>query len=185
MSKIYVWDIPVRFFHWSVAALVVFQWLSAELEEGWMDYHLIGGYVVLALVVFRVLWGFVGSRHARFGDFVRGVGPTLEYARAMRAHAAPRTLGHNPLGGWMVLALLVMLAFMGVSGLFASDDELVRGPLSHLVSESAGHVIKEVHEGAFNVLLALVGLHVAAVFAYRFLKGENLVKAMLTGYKEE
>jgi len=184
MKKVYVWDGFVRLFHWSIVALVGFQWISAELEDEWMDYHLIGGYVVLGLVAFRILWGFVGSRHARFSDFVRGIQATLAYARALRTNSAPRTLGHNPLGGWMVLALLGLLAFMGLTGLFASDDVMTQGPLSHLVSDDIGHAIKEIHEAGFNILLALVGLHVAAIAAYRRFKGENLAKAMVTGYKE-
>lgn len=185
MKRVYVWDLFVRLFHWSIVALVALQWLSAELEDEGMDYHLIGGYAVLGLVGLRILWGFVGSRYARFSDFVRGVQPTLAYARALAADSAPRTLGHNPLGGWMVLALLGLLAFMGLTGLFASDDVMTQGPLSYLLSDDIGHAIKEIHEAGFNILLALVGLHVAAIFAYRKLKGENLAKAMVTGYKED
>lgn len=185
MRKTYVWDLPTRLFHWSLALLVAFQWASAEVGGFLMDYHVLGGYAILALVLFRVVWGLVGSHHARFANFLRGVGPTLEYARALRANAAPRYLGHNPLGGWMVLALLGMLALQIATGLFASDDAMTRGPLMHLVSEQASQILTQIHEGSFGVLLALIVLHVASVMAHRIFKGENLARAMVTGYKEE
>ncbi|PWB58350.1 MAG: hypothetical protein C3F18_02710 [Nitrosomonadales bacterium] len=184
MNKIYVWDLPTRLFHWGLVALVAFQWLSGEFEDELLEFHLLGGYAILALVAFRLLWGFVGGQYARFGNFLRGVGPTLEYARALRAKTAPRYLGHNPLGGWMIVALLAMLALQGVTGLFASDEVLGGGPLRHLVSERLGEILTELHEGSFNVLIMLVVVHVASILAHRLFKGEDLVRPMLTGYKE-
>lgn len=184
MNKIYVWDLPTRLFHWSLVALVAFQWLSGEFSDELLEFHLLGGYAILALAAFRLLWGFVGGRHARFGNFLRGVGPTLEYARALRANTAPRYLGHNPLGGWMIVALLAMLALQGITGLFASDDVMSGGPLRHLVSDQLGEVLTELHEGSFNVLLTLVVAHVASIVAHRLFKGEDLVRPMLTGYKD-
>lgn len=184
MNKTYVWDLPTRLFHWSLVALVAFQWLSGELKDDFIEFHLLGGYAILALVAFRLLWGFVGGQYARFGNFLRGVGPTLEYARALRANAAPRYLGHNPLGAWMIVALLATLTLQGVTGLFASDDVITGGPLRHLVSDQIGEVLTELHEGSFNVLMTLVVVHVASIVAHRLFKGENLVRPMLTGYKE-
>ncbi len=184
MSKIYVWDLPTRLFHWSLVALVAFQWLSSELEGDFLEYHLLGGYAILALLAFRLLWGFVGGRHARFGNFLRGAGATLDYARALRANAAPPYLGHNPLGGWMIVALLATLLLQGITGLFASDDVMARGPLRGLVSDRAGELLTELHEGGFNVLMTLVVAHVASIVAHRLFKKEDLVRPMLTGYKE-
>lgn len=184
MSKIYVWDLPTRLFHWSLLALVAFQWLSGEFKDELLEFHLLGGYAILALVGFRLLWGFAGNPYARFGNFLCGVGPTLEYARKLRANTTPRYLGHNPLGGWMILALLAMLALQGLTGLFASDEVMGGGPLRHLVSEQQGEILTELHEGSFNVLLALVVVHVASIVAHRKFKGEDLVRPMLTGYKE-
>lgn len=185
MSRIYVWDLPTRLFHWGLVALVAFQWLSGELEDELLEFHLLGGYAVLALLGFRLLWGFAGSTYSRFSDFLRGIGPTLAYARALRDHAAPRYLGHNPLGAWMIVALLATLALMGITGLFASDDVMGGGPLRHLVSDQAGEVLTELHEGIFGVLQTLVVVHVASILAHRLFKGEDLVRPMLTGYKEE
>ncbi|MDO8891281.1 MAG: cytochrome b/b6 domain-containing protein [Sulfurimicrobium sp.] len=184
MNKIYVWDLPTRLFHWSLVALVAFQWLSSELEGDFLDYHLLGGYAILALVVFRLLWGFVGGQHARFGNFLRGVGPTLDYARALRANAAPPYLGHNPLGGWMIVALLLTLTLQGTTGLFASDDVMTHGPLRGLVSDQAGEMLTDLHKGCFNVLMTLVLVHVASIVAHRLFKKEDLVRPMLTGYKD-
>jgi cytochrome b len=184
MSRIYVWDLPTRLFHWSLVALVAFQWLSGELADELLEFHLLGGYAVLALIAFRLLWGFVGGRHSRFSDFLRGVGPTLEYARALRDRTAPRHLGHNPLGAWMIVALLATLALMGLTGLFASDEVVGGGPLRHWVSDYISAALTELHEGIFGALQTLVVLHVASILAHRLFKGEDLVRPMLTGYKE-
>ncbi|MFN3397766.1 MAG: cytochrome b/b6 domain-containing protein [Sulfurimicrobium sp.] len=184
MNKVYVWDLPTRLFHWTLLGLVVFQWASAEIGGDLMDYHLLTGYAIAALVLFRVVWGFVGSQYARFGSFLRGVGPTLDYARAMRAQTAPRHLGHNPLGGWMILALLGILAIQVSTGLFANDDIMTEGPLHHLVSDRISSLLTEVHGLGFNLLMALVVLHVGAVYAHRVFKKEDLVRPMLTGYKQ-
>jgi cytochrome b len=184
MNKIYVWDLPTRLFHWGLVALVAFQWLSGELEDEWLEFHLLGGYAILALLAFRLLWGFVGGEYARFGNFLHGMGPTLEYARALRANAAPRYLGHNPLGGWMIVALLATLALQGVTGLFASDDVMTSGPLRYWVPDQIAEAMTELHEGSFNVLLTLAVVHVASILAHRLFKGEDLVRPMLTGYKD-
>lgn len=185
MSKIYVWDLPIRLFHWSLVALLGFQWLSGEFKDQLIEYHILGGYAILALVAFRLTWGLVGSKYARFGNFLHGVKPTLDYARALRANTAPRYLGHNPLGGWMVVALLATLALQGITGLFASDDVMTGGPLRHLVSGQFGEALTEIHEGIFGVLLTLVVVHVASIVAHRRFKGEDLVRPMLTGYKDK
>lgn len=184
MNRVYVWDLPTRLFHWSLLGLVVFQLVSAKIGGALMDYHMLSGYAIAALVLFRVVWGFVGSPYARFGSFLRGVGPTLEYARAMRARTAQRHLGHNPLGGWMILALLGILAIQVSTGLFSNDDIMTQGPLRHLVSDELSHLFTEVHEIVFKLLMALVALHVGAVYVYKVFKKEDLIRPMLTGYKE-
>lgn len=183
-QKIYVWDLPTRLFHWSLVLLFLFQWVSAEIGGDWMDFHMLGGYAILTLVIFRILWGFLGSHSARFSSFLRGMAPTLEFARALRANAAPRYLGHNPLGGWMVMALLAMLGIQATTGLFSSDDVMAQGPLVHRVSEQINHVLTEIHGFGFGMLAALAALHVAAILAHRVFKGEDLVRPMLTGYKD-
>lgn len=184
MNKVYVWDLPTRLFHWTLLGLVVFQWASAEIGGELLDYHLLTGYAIAALVLFRVVWGFVGGRYARFSSFVHGVGPTLEYARAMRAKTAARHLGHNPLGGWMILALLVILAIQVATGLFSNDEIMTEGPLRHLVSDQLSSLLTSIHGLGFDLLMALVALHVGAVYVYKVFKKEDLIRPMLTGYKE-
>lgn len=182
--RIQVWDLPTRLFHWTLLVLIAFQWASAKIGGFLMDYHLLAGYAVLALVLFRVLWGLVGSHHSRFGNFVRGIPATLGYLNAMKSGEAERHLGHNPLGAWMVLALIGTAGALGATGLFANDDIMTEGPLMHLVTKDISDALTTVHHVGFNVLLALVALHVAAVYAHLLFKRENLVHPMLTGRKE-
>lgn len=176
--RVAVWDLPVRLFHWTLAALVAALWVTGEF--GPLDLHLGLGPAALALVLFRLGWGVAGSRTARFGEFVRGPRGILAY---LRAPAAP-PLGHNPLGALSVLALLAMVGTQAATGLFTSDDIFTEGPLAHLVAAKTVSALSTLHRLGGKVLLALVGLHLAAILFYRVAKGENLVRPMLTGWKE-
>jgi cytochrome b len=183
-KKIRVWDLPTRVFHWSVVLLFIVSWITAEIGGTAMQYHLWSGYAILSLVVFRVLWGVVGSETTRFAHFVRGPRTVITHARAfLKAGYQSVALGHNALGGWSVLAMLFALALQTVSGLFANDDITTEGPLYHLVSKATSDLISTIHSGAFNVLLALVVIHIAAIVFYRIVHHENLLTPMLTGDK--
>lgn len=174
-----VWDVPTRLFHWLLVALFALSWWSAE--NGEMDRHRLSGIILLGLLLFRVVWGFIGGSTARFSGFVKGPGAAMAYLRG----AQPRA-GHNPLGGYAVLGLLLLIAAQIGTGLFAVDtDGIESGHLSHLVSFDAGREAAEFHELSFNVLLALIGLHIAAIVFYRLVKRRNLVKPMLTGSDAE
>lgn len=178
MTRVALWDLPTRLVHWALVLLIPFSWWSAE--EHHMDWHRWSGYAVLGLLLFRLIWGVVGSSSARFADFVRGPRAVIAYARGRDG----KPLGHNPLGGWSVVALLVVLVAQVSLGLFAVDtDGLESGPLSHWVSFDGGRAAAEVHENMFNILVALVALHVAAVLFYLFVRRDNLIAAMLTGVK--
>ncbi|MCX7283528.1 MAG: cytochrome b/b6 domain-containing protein, partial [Novosphingobium sp.] len=170
--KVRIWDAPVRLFHWSLIALFSFSWWSGENHE--MDWHRTSGLAILALLLFRVFWGFAGSRTARFAHFVKGPGEVVAYARkAADEHA---TDGHNPLGGWSVAALLLVLLTLVAAGLFSVDvDGLESGPLADYLSFDSGRAAAEFHETAFKVALALIGLHVCAIGFYQFLVGRDLV----------
>lgn len=168
-----LWDLPTRLFHWSLLPLLATAWISAE--QGWMDAHAWCGYTLLTLLLFRILWGFAGSTHARFGDFLRGPATVIAYLRG----AVPERPGHNPAGGWSVMAMLSLLLLQGGTGLLNEDDIAFSGPLSHLAGGMAG-VIHEWHEWNFNLLLALVLLHIATVLLY-LKRGRNLVRAMVWG----
>lgn len=179
-NAVAVWDLPTRLFHWLLVALIGFSWWSAE--NGAMDWHRLSGETLVGLVVFRVLWGFLGGSTARFAGFVRSPVKVMGYVRGQKHLAA----GHNPLGGYSVLALLGLVALQVATGLFAVDtDGLESGPLSYLVSFDQGRVASGIHELSFNALLALIGIHLGAIVYYRVVKRRNLVAPMITGRDAE
>lgn len=184
LKSIRVWDLPTRLFHWLLVALFAFSWASAELGGNAMEWHMLSGYALLGLVLFRLLWGVAGSATARFGQFVQGRAAILAYVRGFADKNVPPGVGHNPLGGWMVVAMLALLLLQGATGLFANDDILTEGPLYHLVSKEISDALTELHEGVFNVLLTLVAIHIGAIFFYLVFKRDNLIRPMLTGRKE-
>ncbi len=185
-----VWDLPTRLFHWSLVLLVAFSGISGELAEDlgstFMDWHKWSGYAILALLLFRLAWGFLGGTYARFANFVRGPGAVLGYLADLAAKlGGPPHVGHNPLGGWSVILLLACLAVQVGTGLFIADEDLgVEGPLAKLVSNRTSDTLADAHEANFALLLTLIGIHLAAIAFYRFVKGENLVRAMVTGRKD-
>lgn len=172
-----VWDLPVRVLHWLMVIAVGLSWWSAE--ERVMDVHRYSGYALLGLVIFRIYWGFAGSSTARFSQFVRGPKAIAAYVRDRPAAGPP---GHNPLGGWSVVALLLLLLTQVTLGLFVTDiDGLESGPLSYLVSFETSRALAEAHEIVFNILLGFIVLHIAAVMFYLFVRRTNLIGPMFTG----
>jgi cytochrome b len=178
-----VWDLPVRLFHWVLVLLLVFQLVSGKIGGNLMPWHVYSGYGVLVLVVFRILWGFAGSTHARFASFLAGLAATLRFAKRLFSREAVPQVGHNPLGGWMVIALIVSLALQAISGLFANDGVDTNGPLAPLVSLEVSDDLSQFHRWNLKVLLALAGVHVAGVLFHWIVKKDNLIGAMFTGVK--
>lgn len=177
-----VWDIPVRLTHWLLVPLFAFSWWSAE--EGRLDWHRLSGYALLALVLFRLCWGLFGSETARFKNFLRGPGAIGAYLSTLAGKDRAPNIGHNPIGGWSVIAMLLLLAAQAVLGLFAIDvDGIESGPLAYFVSFDEGRLAAEIHEVVFNLILALVVLHLLAVVFYAVFKRDNLVGPMITGSK--
>lgn len=177
------WDAPVRLFHWALLLLVCGAVASGLVGGNWMVWHMRCGYAVLALLLFRILWGIFGSSTARFVDFLYGPRRMLEFAGAILRRREAHFLGHNPLGGAMVLVLIAALLFQAVSGLFSNDDISVEGPLYKFIGKDLSDRLTGLHKQNVNVLYALVGLHVAAVLFHWIGRGENLVRTMLTGMK--
>jgi cytochrome b len=171
-----VWDLPVRLFHWAIVLLVPALWWAAETDR--MDLHILLGEIMLGLILFRLFWGLLGSSTARFARFVRGPGAVLRYLRGER-----RSFGHNPVGGWSVLVMLLALAVQVGLGLFASDEDgIYAGPLSrHMPDLDSAHALGERHETMFWVLVALIALHVLAILWYRLVRRDDLVTPMVTG----
>jgi cytochrome b len=197
-GRVKVWDVPTRLFHWALAILILLQYGTAEWHWLDMDWHFRFGYATLALLLFRVAWGFVGSASSRFAAFVRGPRQVVRYVRTTFARddatagrvdtealsaESQRLLGHNPLGGWSVLVLLLSLAVQAVSGLFSSDGITVFGPLNGRVSEATAALMTTIHKLNQNVLLVLIALHIGAVLYYLVARRDDLVTPMLHGYK--
>ena len=175
-TRVAVWDLPVRIVHWAIVPLVGFSWWTAEQEL--LDWHYRSGLVLLGLVVFRLVWGLIGSSTARFTSFVRGPRHIADHLRGRREFV----LGHNPLGALSVIALLFMLSLQIGLGLFAADDDgLLSGPLSGFIGEESVETATEWHETSFDVLKWLIALHVGAILFYLFVRKKNLVGPMVGG----
>lgn len=178
-----LWDGPTRFVHWALVITIGFAWWAAETRQ--MGLHRLAGYTVVGLVVFRLIWGFAGSRTAKFSSFLRGPRATLDYIRTLPSRAYNPAPGHNPLGAWSVLAILAVLLTQVATGLFAVDvDGLESGPLSHRVDFDTGRRFAGWHELSFTALQVLVALHIVAVIFYTVHKRADLVRPMVTGRKQ-
>ena len=178
---VYVWDLFVRLFHWTLVVSFTVAYLT---EDDLLTVHVWAGYVVGLLIVARVAWGFVGSPHARFSDFLYAPATTLRYVRNLvLVRGGERHLGHSPGGGYMVILLLAFLAATIVTGLIVYGGDQQAGPLTGMFTQETGEAVEEWHEVIANVTLALIFIHIAAVILASFAYRENLVQAMVTGYK--
>jgi cytochrome b len=196
-NEIVVWDPLVRLFHWIlVVAFLLAYFTEGELfEDVWdqwldgarlQDFHVWAGYTIAGLLIFRLFWGFVGSRHARFGDFVRGPRTVLSYVGAVLTLRAPRYLGHNPAGGTMIVLLLLSLVVTVVSGLMLYGADKGLGPLAGVLMNSSDGLIdatEEIHEFFANFTVLLVAGHLIGILWESLLHRENLAQAMITGRK--
>jgi cytochrome b len=180
--KVRVWDLPLRLFHWALAACVTVSIITGLIGGNAMQYHYWSGYTLIALLVFRLVWGVIGSRHARFWNFVHGPRAIWRYVRGDDPRPENLRLGHNPLGSLSVLALLTVVALQVISGLFANDEIFNQGPLANYVSDRTSAIFTFYHTTIGQPLIyVLVGLHLAAIAYYAVFKRENLVRPMLTG----
>lgn len=172
-----VWDLPLRLVHWLLVILIAFSWWSVHNHH--VDWHIWSGCAVLTLLIFRLLWGFVGSSTARFSSFVRGPRAIGDYWRGRWTG-----IGHNPVGAFSVLALLAAVAVQVGLGLISEDEDgIYLGPLARLVSTETSDKARDIHELWFNVILGLIALHLAAIIFYRF-RGRKLTLPMITGRAE-
>lgn len=181
VREVYVWDSFVRLFHWTLA--IAFAIAYVLTDEDVLKVHVWAGYVVGALVLARIVWGFAGPPHARFSDFVYAPVTDFRYVRDLLLFKGKRYLGHSPGGGAMVVVLLVFLAATVATGLVVYGGDQQAGPLAGMFTKDTGEAVEEVHELIANITLALVLVHVAAVLLASFVHRENLARAMVTGYK--
>ena len=177
--RIHLWDLPLRLFHWLLVLAVTVALITAQLGGAWMALHGKAGLSIVGLLVFRLVWGVIGSAHARFLSFL----PTPSSLKAYLG-GRWRGVGHNPLGALSVIALLGLLAAQATTGLFSNDDISFSGPLFALVDETLAGRLTGLHKQFSNVLWGLLALHVAAIAFYAVFKRDNLVKPMVTGWKE-
>lgn len=175
-GRIRIWDLPTRLFHWAIVLLIPALWWTHQIDR--LDLHLILGEIMLGLILFRIFWGLFGSSTARFHGFVKGPAGIYRYLKGQAA-AAP---GHNPLGGWSVMVMLILIATEVGLGLFVSDEDgLNEGPLAHLISYDSARILAHRHETLFYILLGFIALHIAAILFYAVVKRDNLVGPMVTG----
>jgi cytochrome b len=176
-----VWDAPVRLFHWLVVVLVISAYVTLKLN--WIDWHVRVGEALLALVIFRLLWGWFGSETARFRNFVASPMAASRHLRHLFRREPDLQVGHNAAGGWMVMLLLALLLLETLSGLYINNDIADEGPLSEIVPAWLANAISTLHALGWDVLVAAVALHVVVILLYAVVKGHNLLRPMLTGYK--
>lgn len=179
-----VWDVPTRLAHWVAVCLFCLCWWTERNDH--MEWHLVAGYGLLGTVLFRIGWGFAGSDTALFSNFVRAPTVVVAYARKLvdKKSDEARPLGHNPLGGWSILAMLALLITQTGLGLFSVDvDGFTSGPLAQWVSFDMGRSAAHWHATTFHVLLALIALHLVAIAYYRLVRHESLLPAMIHGFK--
>ena len=182
MNVVRVWDLPTRVFHWSLAAAVPTMVLTGQVGGAWMKWHFLLGYTVIALLLFRVIWGFFGGYWSRFSTFVHRPHMVIGYLRQREGSAM--SVGHNPLGGYSVLAMLLTLLAQAASGLMSDDEILSAGPLAHRLPEAMVRAMTFLHTGPGKwVVILLLLLHVLAIAWYRVGRSENLIRPMLNGEK--
>ena len=176
-----VWDAPTRLFHWAIVLLVAFSYIS--IKKDWIQLHFLSGYTILTLLLFRIVWGITGSETSRFRNFLGSPLAGLRHLARFGQREPDTEMGHNAAGGWMVLAMLLVLLAQVTTGLFSNDDVMNEGPLAHHVGKAVSDQITGIHGTIFNVILGLIALHILAIIAYAVVKRHDLVRAMVTGRK--
>lgn len=184
-KKVLVWDLPLRLFHWLLVATIIGAWYTSDQDNDLIDYHLIFGYVALGLIIFRISWGFLGTTHAKFSQFVPTLSKVIHYIKNFKQPQPTPYTGHNPLGGLMVIFMLFIILLQAISGLFMNDDIFTNGPYYGTINEEFEAVLIFFHRNSFNVILTAIALHLLAILFYKVVKKKPLVAAMITGKKSE
>ncbi|ABV86388.1 cytochrome b/b6 domain-containing protein [Shewanella pealeana] len=179
--KVKVWDLPTRVFHWGMLCLLGGLWWTADAGE--MEWHQILAYMLMILIVVRLIWGIIGSETARFSHFVRSPKSVINYLGKTRREGISSSLGHNPVGGYMVVTLIALVCVQLTTGLFATDEIFTEGPLYSLVSSDTASWLTWLHKKNFDLILLLAAVHVLAVGVH-MLKGDKILGAMFSGYKK-
>jgi cytochrome b len=176
-----IWDLPIRLFHWLLVLLLGFMWLSGH--QRWLEYHMLSGYAILSLLLWRIAWGFIGSDTARFRFFLKSPVEAVRHLLHITKREPDTEIGHNAAGGWMVLVLLGLLLAQVFTGLAANDDIAFEGPLARLVGKEWSNWLTGRHHFLFQLIQIAAGLHILAILTYAVLKRHDLVRPMITGKK--
>ncbi|WP_019029058.1 cytochrome b/b6 domain-containing protein [Colwellia piezophila] len=180
-EKHLIWDLPLRLFHWSFAFTILACWYTAEQGSDLVDIHMQLGFVAIGLIVFRVLWGIVGPKHARFSQFLPSPKNLISYLK--QSKGTKTSAGHNPLGALMVILMIVLISMQAISGLFIDDDVFSSGPYYGALGSDFGKVMSFLHHNTFDFMIAAIALHLGAIVYYWRVKKQNLVIPMITGKK--
>ncbi|AXC49339.1 cytochrome B [Paracoccus suum] len=184
VERLQIWDPALRAVHWALALLVTATWLLAQFGPAKMTLHFWFGYAIIALLAFRLVWGLIGPRHARFSRLIHGPRATLEYIRGFARRVPSYWRGHNPMGGWSVVAMLALLVMQVATGLVSDPDDFINvGPLASEVSRATSRKALSLHHLGGTLILLLVLLHVGMILYYRLWKREDLIRPMITGWK--
>ena len=178
-----VWDLPVRIFHWSLVVLFITAYVTNSLGSDYFIYHLWSGYALIVLVIFRIVWGVVGTYHARFTHFLKNPITTAQYALSLFKKKEKYYLGHNPLGAVMVVILLIATLVQAITGLFTNDEIFNVGPLYAYIDDELSLQLTSLHRQLFYWILGAISLHILAVIFHVLFKRDNIIKAMFTGKK--
>jgi cytochrome b len=177
-----IWDAPTRLFHWLLVLLIATSYVT--VQRNWMDLHLLSGYAILTLLLFRLVWGIVGSDTARFARFLRSPFAAVRHLAGFARREPDNEVGHNEAGGWMVLVMLLVLSMQVGTGLLSNDDGSTEGPLAKYAGKALSDTLSGYHGLNFDLLLGLIGLHILAIIAYAVVKKHDLVRPMFSGKKK-
>lgn len=180
-QKYLIWDLPLRIFHWCFALTILACWYTAEHKEDYIELHITLGYIALGLLIFRFFWGVIGTKHAKFTQFIPTPKSLLTYLS--KSNQPQKIAGHNPLGAFMVILMVLLISIQTISGLFISDDIFSSGPYHGSVSSETEKLLKFLHLNTFNIMIGAIILHISAIIFYWRVKKKNLVLPMLTGKK--
>nr|WP_297347691.1 cytochrome b/b6 domain-containing protein [uncultured Glaciecola sp.] len=183
MQKLYIWDFPTRLFHWLLVIAIASQYVTAELIDDAIQWHFYGGYFILGLLIFRLIWGIWGAYYAKFSQFIVSPQRAIQYSTTFTKSNYKPILGHNPLGAYSIIFILTVLLTQAISGLFITDDIFHSGPYYNAIGDDTRDIMNWLHNQGFKAVWLFLSLHIGAMIVYKFAKKQNLVVSMITGYK--
>lgn len=182
-KKILIWDLPLRIFHWLFALTLFASWYTSDQAHDLIELHMQLGFFTLGLLVFRICWGIIGSKHSRFSSFIPSPTKLISYLKSLANNENVISVGHNPLGSLMVILMIVLVSLQAVSGLFINDDVFSSGPYYGSVSKTVEELMFFLHHHIFDYVIAAIALHLAAIFYYVRIKKQSLILPMINGKK--